>query len=98
MEKEARAAHLEAMEAEVEGKNHQLEEVNADLESLLATTLGVDDYVNLQSFRVVADHPPFDCSGHENPIPAPEPNHEPRKPSIVPPEPPQGLHGSLIRN
>jgi restriction system protein len=96
IEKEARAAHVEAMEAEAEGKNLQLEEINADLESLLATTLGVDDYVNLELFRVVAEHPPFDGSRLETPIPTPEPIPDPRKPTFVPPEPPKGLLGSLF--
>lgn len=69
------------MEAEAEEKNLQLAEINADLESLLATTLEVDDYVNLESFRVVAEHPPFGGSRLEAAIRPPDPIPAPPEPS-----------------
>jgi restriction system protein len=84
------------MEAEAEGKNLQLEEINADLESLLATTLEVDDYVNLELFRVVAEHPPFGGSKLESAIRPPDPIPAPPEPTFVPPKPPQGLIASLF--
>ncbi|HEV7239170.1 MAG TPA: hypothetical protein VGQ36_08005 [Thermoanaerobaculia bacterium] len=84
------------MEAEAEEKNLQLKEINADLESLLATTLEVDDYVNLESFRVVAEHPPFGGSKLESAIRPPDPIPAPPEPTFVPPEPPKGLIASLF--
>lgn len=84
------------MEAEAEGKNLQLEEINSDLESLLATTLGVDDYVNLESFRVIAEHPPFGGSKLESPIRPPDAIPDPPAPTFVQPEPPRGLIASLF--
>ena len=96
LEKEAREAHFEAMEAEAEERNLQLEELNADLESLLATTLGVDDYVNLESFRIIAEHPPFTGSNLEAAIQPPAPIPAPLEPTFVPPEPPRGLIASLF--
>jgi restriction system protein len=84
------------MEAEAEEKNLQLEEINADLQSLLATTVEVDDYVNLELFRVVAEHPPFGGSKLESAIRPPEPIPAPAEPIFVPPEPPKGLIASLF--
>lgn len=70
--------------------------LNADLQSLLATTLEVDDYVNLELFRVVAKHPPFGDVGLESAIPPPNPIPAPPEPIFVPPEPPKGLIASLF--
>lgn len=91
LEKEARDAHIEAMEAEVAERNAALAEVYDEIDSLLAATLGVDDYVDLESLRVVAKHPPFDRVDLETPIPSPEPLPEPQRPTFSPPDPPKGL-------
>jgi restriction system protein len=96
LEKEAREAHVEAMEAEVDEKNLLLEEINGDLHSLLATTLEVDDYVDLEGFRVVAEHPPFDDIGLEAAIPPPNTIPAPPEPIFAPPERPKGLIASLF--
>ena len=96
LEKEAQAAHVEAQEAAADEKNLQLNEINADLESLLAATLGVDDYVDLESFRVAVEHPPFDGASLETPIPAPEAIPDPRKPAYVPLDAPKGVLASLF--
>ena len=65
-EKEAQEAHVEAMLAEVEERNQQLAEVYEDIDTLLEATLSRDDYVDLNTLRVVVTHPPFDRAGPRN--------------------------------
>lgn len=91
LEKEAREAHIADMEAETEERNCKLVEIYAEIDSLLATTLAVDDYVDLEKLRVVAQHPPFDRSDLQVPIPEPGPIPVPRQPVFVAPDPPKGL-------
>lgn len=94
-EKEAKRLHLEARAAEVELLNAQIAEVGAELDSILAATLDVDDYVDLDSLRVVVEHPPFDAGGLDAPTPAPAPLSAPPEPVFVEPEPPKGF-GSIF--
>ncbi len=91
LEKEAREAHLATMEAEVVERNGKLEQIYEEIDSLLASTLGVDDYVDLNSLRVEVTHPPFDRTDLEVPIPQPTPIPYPNEPVLVLPEPPSGL-------
>lgn len=91
LEKEAKEAHLEAMEAEVEERNGSLEEIYAEIDSLLASTLGRDDYVDLNKLRSLASHPPFDRADLEATIPEPKRLSDPAKPVLKPPDPPRGL-------
>ncbi len=90
-EKEVREAHLAAMEAEVIERNGKLEETYEEIDSLLFSTLKVDDYVDLNSLRVEASHPPFDRNQLQAPIPQPECIPAPSEPVFVPPQPPTGL-------
>ena len=71
--KEAREAHVAAMEAEVERRNIELSQLYAAIDSLLSATLEVDDYVDLATLRTVAEHPPFDRADLETPVPSPSP-------------------------
>ncbi len=93
--KEAREAHIAAMEAEVQKRNVELSQLYNEIDSLLAATLDVDDYVDLTTLRTVAEHPPFDRTDLETPTPKPEPIPNPPKPVYTPPAPPQGLKGLL---
>ena len=93
IEKETREAYLAAREAEVVERNAQLEQVYNDIDSLLATTLKVNDYVDLNSLRVKATHPPFDRADLEVPILQPKKIAEPDAPVLVPPEAPSFLGG-----
>jgi len=93
--KEARDAHVASMEAEVEKRNLELKQVCDAIDSLLAATLDVDDYVNLDALRIVAEHPPFDRADLETPIPPPSPIIDPAEPVFRPPLPPKGLKGLL---
>lgn len=91
LEKEAREAHLAAMEAEVLERNGKLEQIYAEIDSLLASTLGEDDYVDLNLLRIEVTQPPFDRTDLEVPIPQPSHISDPREPVLVLPTSPSGL-------
>ena len=95
LEKEAKDAHFAAMEADVERLNLELELNYEEIDSLLAATLGVDDFVDLEALKVVAEHPPFDRIDLEDPLPAPEAVPNPPEPALVVPPVPKGL-GALF--
>jgi restriction system protein len=92
LEKEAHDAHVASRQAEVEQLNAELATVYYQVDSLLESTLAVDDYVDLASLRRTAEHPVFDRR-LETPIPAPEPMLDPPAPVFHPPAPPTGLFG-----
>ncbi len=98
MEKEAKTAHVAAMEAEVEERNSGFAEIYDEIDNLLAATLDVDDYVDLDKLRRTVQHPPFDRADLESPIPTPAPIPDPREPVFTPPEPPKGLFGKKKRH
>ena len=93
LEKEAREAHVAAMEAEAAERNAVLAEICDDIDSLLEATLDVDDYVDLETLRTPAQHPPFHRPDLEVPRPPPPPIPDPPEPQFVPPPPPSGLGG-----
>ena len=76
-EKEAREAHVAAMEAEVTERNGKLEQTYEEIDSLLACTLGVDDHVDLNSLRVEVTQQPFDRTDLEVPNSPAEPHTAP---------------------
>ena len=90
--KEARELHLAMMDAEVENRNYELSEVYDEIDSLLAATLDVDDYVDLETLRRKTEHPPFDRTDLESPIPIPEPPAKPKKPKLILPSEPTWIH------
>jgi restriction system protein len=93
LEKEAAAAHGEAMQAEVEQLNAELAAQYERIDSLLSATLNVDDYVDLESLRKVVEHPPFDRPDLAHPLPAPAPIPDPILPVKLQAQPPKGLLG-----
>ena len=93
--REAREAHVAAMEAEVERRNSELSAMHDAIDSLLAATLDIDDCVDLTTLHTVAEHPRFDRADLEVPVPAPSPIVDPPEPVWVPPPPPKGLLGLL---
>jgi restriction system protein len=58
-EKEAKESHYSAMAAEVERMNLKLSEIAEDLDGILASTLDVDDFLDLETLKIEAVHPPF---------------------------------------
>jgi restriction system protein len=93
LEKEARDARVAAKQAEVNRRNTGLAEIYEDLDSLLASTLDVDDYVDLEALRVRVEHPPFPHPELEVVTPLPPPIPNPVEPMFVEPEPVKGLFG-----
>jgi hypothetical protein len=91
LEKAAQEAHVEAMLAEVEERNQELAAVYEDIDSLLEATLPRDDYVDLNTLRVVVTHPPFDRADLETLTPEPPAIPNPPEPVLSLPEPPRGL-------
>ena len=84
-EQEAKRLRIEAMEAEVSARNAVLAATYDEIDSILADTLDVDDYVDLETLRRVVEHPPFEPGHLATPNPRPEPIAEPNPPEFVPP-------------
>ncbi|GAA1662170.1 hypothetical protein GCM10009744_64920 [Kribbella alba] len=60
-EKEAARLHAEARMAEVEAMNGDLANEFAEIDGLLAATLEIDDYVDLDALKIIdVEHPPFE--------------------------------------
>ena len=91
-DKEAKRLYIEAREAEVASMNEDLKVTLDDIDNILAATLGVDDYVDLEALRQVPEHPEFE-SAHVTPTPKPAPLQAPPEPVFVEPEAPKGLSG-----
>jgi restriction system protein len=92
-EREAKRLHEEARLAEVASLNAQLLENYDAIGSILSATLAVDDFVDLEQLRVVAEHPPFSHSNLEVPTAPPLPISAPPEPVFVEPVAPKGLGG-----
>lgn len=91
LEKEARESHIAVKEAEVEERNQELSDMYADIDTLLEATLSRDDYVELTTLRVEVQHPPFDRTDLDEPVPPPSPSPDPPQPVRHLPEAPRGL-------
>jgi restriction system protein len=59
LQKEADDAHVAAQLAEVDRLNAELSDKYDELDGLLAATLDVDDFIDLESLRETAELPPF---------------------------------------
>ena len=64
-----------------------------EIDGLLAATLEVDDWVDLNGLRSIVVHPPFPHPELERPTPPPPPIPVPPEPQFVAPQPPSGLFG-----
>ncbi|WP_052680265.1 hypothetical protein [Microbacterium azadirachtae] len=93
LEREAALAHVEARQAEVEELNSTLQDRYQILDSLLTATLDVDDFVDLETLRVFAEHPSFPRLDLKVPVPAPKPIPDPPLPVKREPEAVKGLFG-----
>lgn len=93
LDREAKEAHQTAMQATVDERYGALESTYEEIDSLLAATLEVDDFVDLETLRQRAEHPPFHKSELETPVPPPLPIPDPPEPQYVEPPPPSGLFG-----
>jgi restriction system protein len=61
------------------------------IDSILAATLDVDDYVDIDSLKQTADHPSFPREDLKTPLPKPRLEEAPPEPKFVPPPPPTGM-------
>jgi restriction system protein len=95
-EREAARLHVESRLAEVESMNAHLAGDLADIDSLLAWTLDMDDYVDLESLKISqVEHPRFEPGRLAVPAPrVPEPNYAP-EPVYQEPAAPSGLSAML---
>lgn len=91
-EREAKRLLDESMLAYVARGNAELAVVWEEFDRVLADTLAVDDHVDLDEFRQVAEHPAFQ-SEFAAPIPQPAPLQAPPEPVFEPPAKPAGLAG-----
>ncbi len=94
-EREAKRLHVEAREAEVAVLNAELADQLEQIDGTLAATLDVDDFVDLESLRQVAVHPPFNPGEWATPFPAPAPIPAPPEPQWIPPPEPKGISSAF---
>ncbi len=93
-EQDAKRLHEEARQAEVAAMNADLAVVYEEIDGMLAATLHVDDYVDLEQLRRVAEHPPFEPGQLVFAAPAPARLMPPPEPEFAPPPgEPKGLSG-----
>lgn len=94
-EKEAIRLRVEAQLAEVEALNGALASDLSDIDGLLASTLAVDDYVDLESLkRPPVVQPDFDPGDLAKPIVPPAMPELPPEPVYVEPPAPRALFGA----
>ncbi len=89
--KAAQAAHVERMNAEANQLNLELSHKYAEIDGLLAATINVDDFVDLDSLKESAQHPPFNRPDLEVPVAVPILPADPPQPVFFPPAEPTGL-------
>ncbi|MGV0717850.1 hypothetical protein ABQE93_20830 [Mycolicibacterium sp. XJ662] len=80
---------LKAATAEV--KTAEAVDVLEQIDSILAATLEVDDYVDIDSLKQVAVHPPFPREDLKKTLPPPRLESPPPEPTFVAPPAPTGL-------
>jgi len=93
MEREVAAAHVASMRAQVDEQNAELAAIYEDLDTLLQSTLAVDDFVDLSALKRVVEHPAFEHPDLESPAPRPIAIVPSPEPSVQPPARPTGLFG-----
>jgi restriction system protein len=85
---------IEARTAEAAAMNAGLAQLYGDIDNLLASTLDVDDFVDLESLKVTAvEHPPFTPGPIGSPVPPLPPLVYPPPPVYQEPAAPTGLFG-----
>jgi restriction system protein len=94
-DQEAQRLHVEAMQAEAASMNAALASELEAIDSLLETSLESEVFVDLETLRTVAEHPPFSRSDLEQPVPPSAPILTPPEPQYVEPPAPKGLGGAF---
>jgi restriction system protein len=87
----SKVAYFDARRAEAERQTAEALDSFEQIDSILAATLEVDDYVDLESLKLTVEHPPFPREDLTTPRPEPKLHQAPPEPQFVPPAPPTGL-------
>ena len=88
---EAKGAHVRAQKATAESLTAQAIDAFEQIDSLLAATLEVDDYVDIDSLKQTVKHPPFPREDLKMPLPEPVLEQPPAEPTFVSPAAPTGI-------
>ncbi len=88
---EAKAAHITAQRATAESLTAQATDAFEQIDSLLAATLEIDDYVDIESLKQTVQHPPFPREDLKTPLPEPVLEQPPPEPQFVAPPAPTGI-------
>lgn len=97
IEREMKDAYVAARLAEVDELNENLAEEYGEIDGLLASTLSVDDFVDLEALKKSVVHAPFARMELKTPRPVPAPIPVPEQPRLREPEAPTGLFGKKKR-
>ena len=87
----ARSAYRARQVSEAEAATARFAEIYDQIDTILAATLDVDDYVDLESLRGTVTHPAFAPGALATPTPAPVWVQAPPEPQFAPPPEPAGL-------
>jgi restriction system protein len=85
-QREAKRLHEESMAAQAASLTAQLVQAYDEIDSMLSATLEVDDFVDLEEFRIVVQRPAFDRRDLELATPSPTTLVAPPEPVFVEPE------------
>lgn len=94
LEKEAARMHAESQMAKVASLNASVRSTLDEIDGMLAATLAVDDYVDLEALKINAKHPQFDARGLDTPFPELPPLVYPPEPVFQEPPAAGGLFGA----
>ncbi len=94
LEREAARLHVESRMAEAASLNAALAQSRDEIDGMLAATLAVDDFVDLESLKITSvEHPPFDPGLYGVPNPPVPALIYPPEPVYQEPPAPSGLIG-----
>ncbi len=93
IDRELEAEYVESRKQEAEDLNEDLLWQYAQIDGILAATIGVDDFVDLESLKQTAEHPAFPRWDLERPKTPADRIQEPPAPVAAQPEPVKGLFG-----
>lgn len=87
----AAKAYRDRRVSEAEAANARCLEIYDQIDTILASTLDVDDYVDVESLRRAAEHPDFDPGPLATRTPPPNWGLAPPEPQFTPPPAPTGM-------
>lgn len=87
----AKVARVQQMTAQANSETAQYEKSYEEIDSLLAATLEVDDFVELTELRVIPDHPVFNPAAIVPPLPPVRLLQAPVEPVFIAPPQPTGV-------